>query len=319
MELNCEETVQDGISRAPEKQPFNWMQEEFISELTSMWLYLEFAFAVPKQVYEITYFGQKKDLHRQLLCHAIHEMRHAEMLARIMLKWGGKPKWQLSRLPQAESYRDFLNAAMSNEARNLESYQLRDTEVGDHELKVLLANLLREDNAHLQVDQAIQQVLTAQGVIDGPLPPPRGNGQFGEDIKKLEQAAWLEIKSISRLIYASLLLGMDQSIAPRARALAIEDMQHLNRIAQEITTTGGRLTIPGEVLELEESDDFAKLLQDVIGLKNDKVRTYKESKPQFNVPGGGQLLGTLLAKEEENIVDLEAYLQSLKQYPLTVH
>ncbi|MBS4022494.1 MAG: hypothetical protein KGZ79_08735 [Dethiobacter sp.] len=76
------------------------LQEVLLYENSALLFYLQASYAIPRQKYYFDYFGQKnKNVHYQLRCHGMHDMRHAEMLGRTIVRLGSMPTLDMKQLP----------------------------------------------------------------------------------------------------------------------------------------------------------------------------------------------------------------------------
>jgi len=307
----------DCISPTQEKQIsgelITRLQKILGDELNRMAMYLQATYSIPKNAYSVDYFGYSKDMQHQLICHAIHEMRHAETIGRILCKIGHNPRLKTSRLTPPKTYKEMLTMIFESEQDGIKNLSEALDATNDQEIKVTLLNQIREENAHLQMRTQIYDQIEKTGLIDTVLPSPEGAGPVSYDINILLDAFELEIQSIITLIYGSILLGMDMAIPPRLRALSIEDMQHLNKIAQDIITLGGRPVVSPESLNnVPRLSNAVQVIDHAIEIKQQKIRQYDQFSQMIKSKGAAKTLSDMMGKEEENISDLKGFANSLQ-------
>jgi|GEM_PF-3255136 len=183
----------------------------------------------------------------------------------------------------------------------------------------MISNIMRENEIHAALDEQLLQLLAGQGLADNALPTTRGPEQMVADVSMMQRAFYLEAYSIIHLIYLSICLGYDQSLAPRLRALSIEHMVHLNDIAHEIQAMGALPQVPLK-MDFIGSDQFSvsSLLEKNIRIMEQKAEEMGSftSKMQNEKPRSA--LQKIVPKELENASDLRAYLGSFNNVR-TVH
>jgi bacterioferritin (cytochrome b1) len=242
----------------------------------------------------------------------MHDMRHAEMLGRTIVRLGALPSLQMKTLPPCRTYRDLLVAARKLEEEKLARYGQHLYSFSDKEIYLLISNIMRENEIHAALDDQLIRLLETEGMADRDIPPTQGQGQVAGDVSMLQRAFYLEAYSIINLIYLSICLGPDQSLSPRLRGLAIEHMVHLNNIGHEIQDLGALPQVPLQI-DFIGSDQFSvqALLEKNIRIMQQKAEEMGSFLPRFQNEKGRNTLGTIIPKELENASDLQAYLGSL--------
>ena len=290
------------------------MEDILGTELKSMALYMQAAYAIAKNTHSVNYFGNPKDMQQQLICQAVSEMRHTEIVGRTLSRSGSSPQLKTSDFESAKSYRELFDMLLQVERTGINSLSEMVGITNDKEVKLALLNQLKEEEEHLEMVQQMSQVLEKAGLINNLLPLPQGSGPAAYDIGILLDAFELEIQSIVTLIYGSIHLGMDMSVAPRMRALSIESMKHLNKIAQDIITLGGRPVVSPESLNKGPVlADAAQTIKHAIESRQRKVEQYNQFSQGLKSQGAAKTLSDISTKEKESIKNLEGIANSLAE------
>ena len=281
-------------------------------ELKSMALYMQAAYAIAKNTHSVNYLGHSKDMQCQLICQGISEMRHAEILGKTLARAGSSPQLKTGDFGSAKSYRELFDMLLQVERTGINSLSEIVGITNDKETKLALLNQLKEEESHLEMIKQMSQVVENAGLMDTLLPLPQGSGPVVYDINILLEAFELEIHSIVTLIYASIYLGADMSLAPRLRALSIESMKHLNKIAQDIITLGGRPVVTHESLNKGPVlDDATQVIKHGIESRKRKIEQYSQFAQTLKSQGAAKTLSDISTKEKESIKSLENIANSL--------
>ena len=299
------------------------LQECLSGEYGAIFQYLHHAFAVPPGEAPFPFFGYPRDAHRQLMCHAVHEMRHAEMLARTMARAGAAPTVAVAPQAAATTWGEMVERDIAAEQEAAEHYEDLARCAAEPDLSYLLANIAHDERGHTLAASAILAEMRRQGKVSRPYQPGAAlheaarrpgdtEGGSPEDGRRLTEAAALEYRSLWNLMYHSLLLGDDQSLAPRLRVLAVKEMRHwhgLSRRAMELGADVGA-TRPVDTMGYLEPD-LGQGLQDALTLEGHLAVKFTQILEHLADPPGRRLAADFAAKDREQGADLEAYLGNL--------
>lgn len=290
------------------------LQKMLSNELKSLAMYLQASFSIARNDYSVNYYGCSRDMQQQLICHAIHEMGHVEAIGRILFKLGHSPQLMTSKFDQPKTYKELFTIISQCEKNKIKDLLEVSGTIHDQEIKGTLINQLREENSHLQMISKVCEELERVGIIDALLSLPEGVGPVSYDIRILLDALETEIHSIVTLMYGSILSGMDMTVSLRLRSIAIEDMQHLNEIAQDIITLGGRPAITHEYLNITSMlNDTTRCIKHTIKIKQNKIKQYTLYSHLLKSNCAAKTLANITEKELESIAELRGFTNTLEK------
>lgn len=304
------------------------LQERVSSEYGAILQYLHHAFAVPAGEVSFPSFGHSRDAHRQLIRLAVHEMRHAEMLARTLARLGAGPTVAAAPQAGAATWGELMEREIAAEGDAADRYEDLARAADDPQTSYMLANIAHDERGHILTLSAILGEVRRRGMAHRPHRPgaalyeavrPGGpaRGTPGEaaaagDGRLLAEAAGLEYRALWNLIYHSMVLGDDQSLAPRLRALATKEMRHWHGLTRRAMELGADIGGDRPVDTMGFLDpDPRRGLEDALALAGGVAVRFNHALGVLTDPAARQMVVDYAAEDREHSADLEAYLGNL--------
>ena len=288
------------------------LQEDLSGEYAALLQYLHHAFGFPPGEMEVDRAGAARDFRSLALAHAIDEMRHAEQLARTIVRLGGTPTNRVAAMNVGGTYGEMARNDLSAEEAAIREYSSHRDAIADPEARLLLSNIIRDEERHRDTNRTmVEELLKRQLAPDRPV-AARPAGRAAQDVEELRQCMNLELRSIWAHAYQSLLLGFDQSVAPRLRAAAIRAMGHWRGLAEQVQRMGGAPDIPlnpssmGSVAATLEA-----ALREMADLRKQVVSRYDDDSRNLAHAVARGFVGGLLPGEKETLEEAEGWLASL--------
>lgn len=102
-----------------------------------------------------------KELSRSLECIAIVEMRHLQMLGKLILLLGGEPVYRSGgnnaeywsgRYPsQNRCVIELLKENIAAETKTIQTYKLRISQIGDRKIQRILSRIIQDEEKHVSI------------------------------------------------------------------------------------------------------------------------------------------------------------------------
>ena len=210
------------------------------------------------------------------------EMRHLDWLAETIVELGGVPSLERGKmLMEGESVADWMSNNVLLEEGAINQYQEHIKAIDDSKIKRLLQRILSDEEAHRGDFEHFVEKAQKKGLKD-----IRGNRQ-----DKITQTLNWGIEHEYTVVLQYLLhsyLSPNKDVKQQMEDQAINEMQHLGWLAEEMVDGGGNPRI--EHIEIDKSTKTADMLRADIEIEQKVAAEYDRVAKEVEDPGLKKLL-----------------------------
>jgi len=210
------------------------------------------------------------------------EMRHLDWLAETIVELGGAPSLERGKmLMEGESVVNWMSNNVLLEEGAINQYQEHIKAIDDPKIKRLLKRILSDEEAHRGDFEHFVEKAQKKGVKD-----IRGNRQ-----DKITRALNWGIEHEYTVVLQYLLhsyMSPNENVKQQMEDQAINEMQHLGWLAEEMVDGGGNPRI--EHTELDRSLKTADMLRADIKIEREVAAEYDRTAKEVEDPGLKKLL-----------------------------
>ena len=191
---------------------------------------------------------------------AREEMRHFDWLAEAIVELGGKPDMKRGVVDLSGSGPvEWMARDILAEERAIAQYKEHIAAIDDPKIKRLLRRILSDEESHRDEFADLSDELAEEGAeATGPLEARSAEEAEPKVLDILQEGVRHEYTVILQYLYHNLVMP-ECEIGREMEMQAINEMQHLGWLAEELAEMGGHPDIERTVLSLE--GDTAQMLQ----------------------------------------------------------
>ena len=234
---------------------------------------------------------------------AREEMRHFEWLAEAIVELGGKPDMQRGEVDLAGNGPvEWMARDVLAEERAIAQYTDHIIAIDDPKSQRLLRRILSDEQSHRSDFVALSEELAEEGAeATGPLEARSGQGPPPHVLEILQQDAQHEYTVILQYLYHDFVMP-DCEVGRELEMQAINEMQHLGWLAEEVAELGGHPDIEHTELALE--GDPAEMLQADIAAERAVAKDYTRQIAQLEE---GDLKSLLSRIRDHEVYHIEVF------------
>ena len=210
------------------------------------------------------------------------EMRHLDWLAETIVELGGAPSLERGKmLMEGESVANWMSNNVLLEEGAINQYQEHIKAIDDPKIKRLLGRILSDEEAHRGDFEHFVEKAQKKGVKD-----IRGSRQ-----DKITQTLNWGIEHEYTVVLQYLLhsyMSPNENVKQQMEDQAINEMQHLGWLAEEMVDGGGNPRI--EHTEVDRSLKTADMLRADIKIEREVAAEYDRAAKEVEDPGLKKLL-----------------------------
>ena len=245
------------------------------------------------------------------------EMRHFDWLAEAVVELGGKPDMERSAVDLSGSGPvEWMARDVLAEERAIAQYKEHIAAIADPKIKRLLRRILSDEEAHRDMFADLSDELAEKGAeAPGPLEARSAEGAEPRVLDILQQGVRHEYTVILQYLYHNFVTPHCE-IGRELEMQAINEMQHLGWLAEEVAELGGHPDIEHTALALE--GDTAQMLQADIEAERAVTMDYTHQLDQIEDEGLRKLLSRIREHEiyhDELFSDMLAEVQAEEKEP----
>ncbi len=216
---------------------------------------------------------------------AREEMRHFDWLAEKVVELGGKPVLERGEMDLGGTTPDeWLERDVKAEEDAIALYKEHIEAIKDREIKRLLRRILSDEEVHRQqfehmVEKAKREKLTPEGALR--------SEKREKTIDMLNWGIRHEYTVILQYLYHSYLTP-EEEVSEQLQNQAINEMQHLGWLSEEMTGTEGSPDI--EATEVDRAEETSEMLRADIAVEREVTKEYTRQIEEIEEPGLKRLL-----------------------------
>jgi len=248
---------------------------------------------------------------------AREEMRHFDWLAEAIVELGGKPDMERGEVDLAGSGPvEWMARDVLAEERAIAQYKEHIAAIDDSKIKRLLQRILSDEESHRDVFADLSDELAEEGAeASGPLEARSAEGAPPKVLDILQTGVQHEYTVILQYLYHNFVTPHCE-IGRELEMQAINEMQHLGWLSEEVAELGGHPDIERTALSLE--GDTAQMLQADIEAERAVTMDYNRQLDEIEDEGLHKLLSRIRDHEiyhDELFSDLLAEVQAAEEEP----
>jgi bacterioferritin len=247
------------------------------------------------------------------------EMRHLDWLAEAIVELGGKPDMERGMVDlEGSGPVEWMARDVLAEERAIAQYKEHIEAIDDPKLKRLLRRILSDEEAHRDEFADLSDELAEEGAeASGPLEARSAEEAEPKVLDILQQGVRHEYTVILQYLYHNFVMP-ECEIGRELEMQAINEMQHLGWLAEEVAEMGSH---PGiERTELSLEGDTAQMLQADIEAERAVTRDYTRQLDEVEDEGLRKLLTRIRDHEiyhDELFSDMLAEVQAAEEPKVT--
>lgn len=216
---------------------------------------------------------------------AREEMRHLDWLSKKVVELGGKPTLEREEMDLGGTTPgEWLGRDVKAEEDAITIYKEHIEAIDDPKIKRLLRRILSDEEAHHGAFSHMVEKSEREKIV------PEGALLSEKRDKTIDRLNWgirHEYTVILQYLYHSYLTP-DEEVGLELQDQAINEMQHLGWLAEEMTETGGSPEI--EETGVDRSEESADMLRADIAVEREVTKEYTRQIDEVEDPGLKRLL-----------------------------
>jgi len=223
---------------------------------------------------------------------AREEMRHFDWLAEAIVELGGKPDMERGVVDLSGSGPvEWMARDIIAEEKAIAQYKEHIAAIDDPKIKRLLQRILSDEESHRDEFADLADELAEEGAkAQGPLEESKAEGVPSHVLDILQQGVRHEYTVILQYLYHNFVMP-ECEIGRDLEMQAINEMQHLGWLAEEVAEMGGHPDIERTALSLE--GDTAQMLQADIEAERAVTMDYTRQLDEIEDEGLHKLLSRI--------------------------
>ena len=248
---------------------------------------------------------------------AREEMRHFDWLAEAIVELGGKPDMERGEVDLSGSGPvEWMARDIIAEEKAITQYKEHIAAIDDPKIKRLLRRILSDEESHRDEFADLSDEVAEEGAEAlGPLEARSAEEAAPQVLDILQQGVHHEYTVILQYLYHNFVMP-ECEIGRELEMQAINEMQHLGWLAEEVAELGGHPDIERTALSLE--GDTAQMLQADIEAERAVTMDYNRQLDEIEDEGLHKLLSRIRDHEiyhDELFSDLLAEVQAEEKEP----
>jgi bacterioferritin len=248
---------------------------------------------------------------------AREEMRHFDWLAEAIVELGGKPDMERGEADlEGSGPVEWMARDVLAEERAIAQYKEHIEAIDDPQIKRLLRRIRSDEKAHRDVFADLADELAEEGAeASGLLEARSAEEAEPKVLDMLQQGVRHEYSVILQYLYHNFVMP-ECEIGRELEMQAINEMQHLGWLAEEVAELGGHPDIERTELSLE--GDTAQMLQADIEAERAVTMDYNRQLDEIEDEGLHKLLSRIRDHEiyhDELFSDMLAEVQAEEKEP----
>ena len=248
---------------------------------------------------------------------AREEMRHFDWLAEAIVELGGKPDMERGEVDLAGSGPvEWMARDVLAEERAIAQYKEHIAAIDDSKIKRLLQRILSDEESHRDVFADLSDELAEEGAeASGPLEARSAEEAPPKVLDILQTGVQHEYTVILQYLYHNFVTPHCE-IGRELEMQAINEMQHLGWLSEEVAELGGHPDVERTTLSLE--GDTVQMLQADIEAERAVTMDYNRQLDEIEDEGLHKLLSRIRDHEiyhDELFSDLLAEVQAAEEEP----
>ncbi len=248
---------------------------------------------------------------------AREEMRHFDWLAEAIVELGGKPDMTRGLVDLSGSGPvEWMARDVIAEERAIVQYKEHLAAIDDPRIKRLLERILSDEESHRDDFADLSDELAEEGAeASGPLEVRSAEGEPPQVLDILQQGVRHEYTVILQYLYHNFVMPHCE-IGRELEMQAINEMQHMGWLAEEVAEMGGHPDM--EHIELSLEGDTAQMLQADIDAERAVTMEYNRQLEQIEDEGLRKLLTRIRDHEiyhDELFSDMLAEVKATEAEP----
>ena len=209
------------------------------------------------------------------------EMRHLEWLAETVVELGGEPDLERGQMTiGGDSIAEWMQRDVGLEKDAIALYEQHIEAIEDRKIKRLLRRIVSDEAAHRHDFEHFVEKLKKKAMEPiAPLEAPAGKPSKLGDM--LNWGIRHEYTVILQYLYHSFMTP-DEEVSEQMDDQAINEMQHLGWLAEELTGAGGAPDI--EETGVDRSKDTADMLRADIAVEREVTKEYTRQIDEVDDP-----------------------------------
>jgi bacterioferritin len=240
---------------------------------------------------------------------AREEMRHFEWLAEAIVELGGKPDMERGFVDLAgTSPMDWMEHDIAAEQRAIDQYQEHIAEIEDPKLKRLLRRILSDEQSH-HGDFADLRVELEEEAAEAiaPLAERTGGAADENTMGILQQGIRHEYTVVLQYLYHEFMMP-DCEVGNELETQAINEMQHLGWLAEEVAEKGGHPIVEHTDMDLDGAPE--DMLRADISVEKAVTMDYTRQIPELDEEDLKVLLSRI---RDHEVYHIDVFSDLLKQ------
>ena len=240
---------------------------------------------------------------------AREEMRHFRWLAEAVVELGGKPDMKRSEVDlSGDGPVEWMDRDILAEEGAIAQYKDHIAAIGQPTIKRLLQRILSDEQAHRGIFADLSAELAEEGAEEtGPLEARSGEGGPSHVLDILQEGVQHEYTVILQYLYHDLVMPQCE-VGRNLDMRAINEMQHLGWLAEELAERGAHPAVEHTELTLE--GDAAEMLQADIDAERAVAEAYAR---QIDEVGEEALEALLTRIRDHEIYHVEVFSDLLAE------
>jgi len=230
------------------------------------------------------------------------EMRHLDWLAETIVELGGRPSMKRGKMRmEGKSVSDWMKNDVLLEEDAITMYKEHIKAIGDRKIKRLLKRILSDEESHHGDFAHFVDKAKKEGAKD----------LRGERKEKVAQILNWGIEHEYTVILQYLLhsyMATNEKMKEEMQDQAINEMQHLGWLAEEMVSGGGKPRI--EHTGLDKSTKMADMLRADIKIEKEVAAEYDRAAKEIRVPDLRKLLNRI---RDHELYHVEVFDDLLKE------
>jgi bacterioferritin len=248
---------------------------------------------------------------------AREEMRHFDWLAEAIVELGGKPDMARGEVDLSGSGPvEWMARDIMAEEKAIAQYKEHNAAIDDPKIKRLLRRILSDEESHRDEFADLADELAEEGTEAlGPLEARSAEEAAPQVLDILQQGVRHEYTVILQYLYHNFVMP-ECEIGRELEMQAINEMQHLGWLAEEVAELGGHPDIERTALSLE--GDTAQMLQADIEAERAVTMDYNRQLDEIEDEGLHKLLSRIRDHEiyhDELFSDMLVEVQAVEKEP----
>ncbi len=240
---------------------------------------------------------------------AREEMRHFEWLAEAIVELGGKPDMERGFVDLAgTSPTDWMEHDIAAEQRAIDQYQEHIAEIEDPKLKRLLRRILSDEQSHHGDFADLRVELEEEGAeAIAPLAERTGGDADENTMGILQQGIRHEYTVVLQYLYHEFMMP-DCEVGNELETQAINEMQHLGWLAEEVAEKGGHPIVEHTDMDLDGAPE--DMLRADISVEKAVTMDYTRQIPELDEEDLKVLLSRI---RDHEVYHIDVFSDLLKQ------